>query len=187
MLENISSDVKHRVDKAYETLINMEKLITKLLQLTKAESGMALNFKAINLRSLLTLIVEDHRRKNPNRIYDLQLPESDILIEADIDALAIALSNLLENAHQYATPHSSIDIALSTEKTITIKNDCDTIPQEQLEKITQRYHRIKQNGSGLGIGLSIVQSIVHQTNGQLYFRSPIPGKSCGLSIEIKFN
>lgn len=179
-------DYTNRLNKAHHSLVTMEKLVTKLLQLAKSESGTALNFKKVSLNFLLQIIVDEQKKQFSGRTYSLKTPSEEILIDADIDALGIAIVNLLENANQYAPPNTTIEIELDLNKSIHIKNECELIPKEDLKLLTNRYHRIKNNGSGLGIGLSIVKSIVEQTNGEMEIQSPISGRPSGIEIILKF-
>lgn len=173
-----------RLEKTRSTLQRLEKLVTKLLQLAKAESGIAMNFRPIDLCRLTDLVVAEARSCSSGRTFRLRLPNAPIMANADIDALGIVLLNLLENADQYASAGTPIDIEVAEEKSITIFNECVQLPPSALEKITTRYHRGSTGGSGLGIGLSIVESIVKQSNGALEIRSPIPGKTTGFYVKI---
>lgn len=179
-------DYANRLNKAHHSLVTMKKMVTKLLQLAKSESGTALNFKKVSLNFLLQIIVDEQKKQFSGRSYTLKTPSEEISIDADIDALGIAIVNLLENANQYAPSNTTIEIELDLNKSIHIKNECELIPKEDLALLTNRYHRIKNNGSGLGIGLSIVKSIVEQTNGEIEIQSPISGRHSGIEIILKF-
>lgn len=180
-IEPVSAD---RIVKIRTTLLGLEKLVTKLLQLAKAESGVAMNFRTIDLCRITEMIVADARSSSRGREYRLQRPQKAVVANADVDALGIVLLNLLENANQYATPGTVIEIDVSEDRSISVSNECAALDPTMLEKITARYQRGSAIGSGLGIGLAIVEALVNQSKGTLEFASPMGGKNGGFKARV---
>lgn len=95
-------------------------------------------------------------------------------IQADKNLIQRALSNLLTNAIRHASPNTAVTIILeSTENTvfITIENVGSTIAVEYIDRIFDRFYRIDPSrqrrflNEGVGLGLSIVQSIAQAHKG----------------------
>lgn len=189
MVKNSPSEHEkvRRITEAELTLFGLEKLVTKLLQLAKSESGLAMNIAEVDLNQFTHFLVEEAKRKYPQRAWELTPSEEKPIVRMDLDAMGIAVTNLLENANQYASIDTPIRVFTTKDKCLIIQNDCEVIPDHDLTHITQRYQRYSKSGSGLGIGLSIVKSIVEQSSAQLEIKSPIPSQNRGIEILIRFH
>ncbi len=102
----------------------------------------------------------------------ITLPSEPVFIEADITRLAQVFANLLNNAAKY-TEHGG-HISLSVERqgsqvAVSVKDDGIGIPAQMLpqvfEMFTQGDHSLEKSHSGLGVGLSIVKSLVDMHGG----------------------
>lgn len=103
--------------------------------------------------------------------------QGDILhIQADKNLIQRALSNLLTNAIRHASPNTAVTIILeSTENTvhITVKNIGPIIPDEHIDHIFDRFYRVDPSrqrhflNEGIGLGLSIVKSIIQAHKGTI--------------------
>lgn len=86
-----------------------------------------------------------------------------------------AMGNLLSNAIRHAYVGSTIQVQvqeLDEQITISVVNQGDTIPEENIAYLFDRFYRIDKSrqhvGSvGAGLGLSITQSIVQAYNGAI--------------------
>tara|TARA_B100001059_G_C17822311_1_gene579076 strand:- start:395 stop:1834 length:1440 start_codon:yes stop_codon:yes gene_type:complete len=116
----------------------------------------------------------------------LKLEGGSLYIHADKSLMQRALSNLLTNAIRHATPNTDVTIILESiesEASITIKNIGSTIPDEHIDHIFDRFYRVDPSrqrhflNEGIGLGLSIVKSIIQAHRGTINATS-IEGVTC---------
>jgi len=88
------------------------------------------------------------------------------------------LMNLLGNAIQYSHEGGTIQIKAENkgeELSVAIMDSGAGIPKEELRHIFERFYRTdkarSRNGSGIGVGLSIVKELVEAHNGQIHATS----------------
>ena len=91
-------------------------------------------------------------------------------------------SNLISNAVKYdENPKKVIDIILikndsgdvSATSVQVIDRACG-IPDDEKEKIFERYNRLKRSKSGSGLGLSIAREIVEKYDGTIWVDNRVP-------------
>jgi two-component system heavy metal sensor histidine kinase CusS len=116
----------------------------------------------------------------------LKLEGGSLYIHADKSLMQRALSNLLTNAIRHATPNTDVTIILESiesEASITITNIGSTIPDEHIDHIFDRFYRVDPSrqrhflNEGIGLGLSIVKSIIQAHRGTINATS-IEGVTC---------
>ena len=99
-------------------------------------------------------------------------PPADLKVLADSVRLQQVMINLLRNAHDAVreSPERRLSVQVSsTEEAVSIAV-CDSgpgIPAEALAQIFDPFYSTKPAGEGLGLGLSISESIVREFSGQL--------------------
>ena len=100
-------------------------------------------------------------------------------IQAQIRQLC---SILLDNAMKYALASAPVMIGLKKEKSgivLRCSNACAVLPQEELNKLFDRFYRPDKSRSsetgGFGIGLSIARSIAQAHKGTIKAAAPQPG------------
>jgi CheY-like chemotaxis protein len=102
----------------------------------------------------------------------VQLPREDLILLIDPQRITQVLSNLLDNAAKYTPQGGQIKIAAETRKdtvSISVSDNGVGIPADMLNKIFDMFTRsdrdIEKTHPGLGIGLSLVKSIVEMHGG----------------------
>lgn len=98
--------------------------------------------------------------------------------------LVIALRNLLENTMRHGLPGALVEIKAQESNgmaVIDIINQGETIPPQQLARLTERFHR-GSHPQGSGLGLSIVEAIVTRAGGRMTFAS---GDGVGLRVTLQ--
>ena len=100
--------------------------------------------------------------------------EEEILIEGDPDKLARVFDNILRNAIAYCREKSVLLIQAAKEENqvrICFENEGDTIPEESLKRIFDKFYRADASRSsstgGAGLGLAIAKEIVELHKGQI--------------------
>ena len=100
--------------------------------------------------------------------------EDNLSVNADPEKLARVFSNLLRNAASYSYPQTEITISakrLEHDIQITFENRGETIPEEQLNSIFEKFNRLDEarlsNTGGAGLGLSISEEIIHLHGGTI--------------------
>jgi len=100
--------------------------------------------------------------------------------ETFIDPLRIeqVLVNLLDNARKYSPPGTQIEIGLRPEPdaiVVWVRDHGAGIPVEEHERVFQRFHRLRHDKQGLGLGLHISREIVRMHGGELRVETPSDG------------
>jgi len=100
------------------------------------------------------------------------------------------LVNLLTNAHEYSPEGASIGVwarSLGTEVEIAVSDNGPGIPQDQLERIFERFTRgdagLTQRVGGTGLGLAISKSLVDLHGGSLVAEST-PGQGSIFRVRL---
>ncbi len=125
------------------------------------------------------------RAVDPPHSLQLNLQDAYETLFADPHWLGIAILNLLDNAIKYSPAGGLIQINVTTENTMTSIAIVDSgigVPAEAAAKIFAKFYRADnatalRGVSGIGLGLSLVQTIVTLHNGQLTYQPNPAGGS----------
>lgn len=84
--------------------------------------------------------------------------------------------NILDNAIKFSNNNGKIDVVLTQEKdkiVVKIKDYGKGIPDDELEKVFERFYQIDKSHSedGAGLGLAIVKRIIELSEGQIEIES----------------
>lgn len=95
-------------------------------------------------------------------------------VYGDEALLVVALHNLISNAIQYSPKHSRVGIGISSVDgvvEIAVTDQGEGIPEEELERVFERFYRVdparSRHTGGSGLGLSIVKHVVQNHGGDV--------------------
>jgi signal transduction histidine kinase len=100
----------------------------------------------------------------------INILDKPIFITADKDSLERIIDNLLSNTLKYADKDIEINLEESNNKAILrISNICTSINNENVVHIFDRFYMADQvrKGQGVGLGLSIVKSLMEKMEGNI--------------------
>lgn len=175
------------VQAALDALQMLSHRTEKLLQLSRAESGASLARARVDLVRLAGAVAEEfwNDPRTGGRL-GLKVPDDDSAVAAasgDVDALAIALRNLVENALRYGGS-GRVVIEVIAPSTLAVRDFGAGVSAEQLRTLQQRHVRHSADRAGYGLGLSIVGTIVEKHGATLELASPPAGAASGFEARI---
>lgn len=148
-------------------------LATRLLQIARVDSGVALQRQSIDLRQLAQMVVDEFPQSRDNT-HQLRLitDTSPARVMGDIDALGIAVRNLIDNALKHAGSEASVVVRVLPDE-ISVTDDGPGAPGVDLAALTRPFERGSTLARGSGLGLSLVQTIARQSGAELLLTSPV--------------
>ncbi len=174
-------------------------IVNELLDISRIESGqLKAVFKPFDLNGIFTDLVqtfEGYKKRMEREEIELRLlplpANVSNLIESDESKLRQVLVNLIHNALKF-THSGYIEFGFHelTNGSIVFRVT-DTgigIPHDMQDKIFERFQKVSPKGviyDGLGLGLTIVQSLVNLLNGKIWLESEV-GKGTSFYFSIPY-
>jgi signal transduction histidine kinase len=167
----------HELAIAQDELRRMESIVERLLLLAKADQPNFVQLTGVDVEPFLEDVFLRWSEIGPRRIWRLGSVAGGRL-EADADAVRLALDALIENAVEHTPPEGMIEISAHADgdfAVIVVRDDGHGIPANALERIFERFGRADpartRTAGGVGLGLSIVDAIVKAHGGSCTVRS----------------
>ncbi len=108
-------------------------------------------------------------------------------VAGNIDAIAVMMRNLIDNAIRYTPKDGEVEVSITRENdtiTWTVSDSGPGIPEEERSKIFNRFYRsLGTKESGSGLGLSIVTRIIELHRIKIKLDTSRMG---GLQIDVTF-
>lgn len=182
-----TSPQRERVRKVSEALRRLSRIVEKLLQLARADTNDAQEHDRVNVPEIISFVIADFRRLTPEQPFRLMGLDKPYFLIGDADVLSIISQNLIENAVHYATPQTTIDIELTDDNCLIVRNDCDPIDPALLSQLGNRFVRGSHDARGSGLGLAIVHALARRSGLPFSISSPVPGQGRGFEAKLDLN
>lgn len=149
----------------------LSRLVREMLDMSRMQDNIAdpKNMTDFNLNETIitTLFSFETRAEEKQLEMDLKLPEDELWVHANQDAIHRVLYNLLDNAIKFARPGSVLSVSIWRQQGkayVSVADRGETIPQDDLPMIFDRFHKSDRSRSldrdGVGLGLYLVKSIL---------------------------
>ncbi len=158
----------------------MENMLNDYLQFAKTQAKE--NSEKINLKDIFLII--KNRIKNPNLQFNI---ENEISFYGRKNALQRCFSNIINNGLTYGK-NAKVTIQKSTNRAVILfDDDGPGIPVEHYRNVFKPFFRLDKsrslNKSGVGLGLAIVEDIVHSHGGNIQLsKSDMGGTQVKISL-----
>lgn len=167
---------------ALEEVMRLSKMVSSLLEISRAETGQVRLQKSLfDISKMTANICDDMQILAEDKYITLETEiQPYVTIIADESRLHQMLINVIDNAIKYTPRNGKVRVALSTRASqtrIEISDDGVGISEEDQAFIFNRFFRVDQSRSndvvGSGLGLSIVRWIVEAHQGSIGVKSEL--------------
>ncbi|MEU4117440.1 HAMP domain-containing sensor histidine kinase [Kitasatospora sp. NPDC028055] len=166
-----------------------EQLVEGLLLLARSENELT-DRRAVELSEVATRALEQTRGEADKREVELRSKLDPAVVAGNGVLLERLALNLLQNAVRYNTPGGWVELATATVPgggELVVSNTGPVVPGYELEHIFEPFRRIKgadrtRSDKGVGLGLSIVRSVVRAHGGTI---EATPRAGGGLTMRVR--
>lgn len=173
--------------KALKTIISaanrMNETVSTLLNISRIESGkVVVERKLLSVNKLFDSVVEEHSLVASEKTINFKInyPPGSLKLYSDVVVLKEVLGNLISNAIKYTPSNGTITLGGKIPKkgnqlVISVTDTGVGIPIESHANIFSKFYRaenvVRQETSGIGLGLYLVKGLMDELNGKVWFKS----------------
>jgi two-component system OmpR family sensor kinase len=157
----------------------MARLVAELLTLARADAGVPLTIRTVDLDALVLETFQMARQLATGQTLVMDGLEP-ISLRGDADRLKQLLLIVLDNALKYTPPGGEVRLCLQqvdAQAEVIIRDSGIGIPPEALPHVFERFYRADRARSkhlgGNGLGLAIAQTIIRQHSGAISIQSQL--------------
>ncbi len=172
---------------------HMSRLVDDLLDVSRITRGkIELRKEHLDVRGIVAKAIEivspliNERRHK----LEIDLPERELVVDADADRLTQVFTNLITNAAKYTNPGGTVRITVAEQNglvAVDVRDDGTGIDPALLPHVFELFVQGKQSSEratgGLGLGLTLVRKFVELHGGSVEAHSP--GKGLGSTFTVR--
>jgi two-component system OmpR family sensor kinase len=167
----------------------MGSLVEDLLLLARLDQAREMEFKPVNLNELVESAVISARAAGPDHSVTFNAPSDEFFALGDETRIHQVVANLLANARAHTPAGTKVDVSLSRDADgirISVADNGPGLSVEDQKKIFERFYRadpsrVRVDGEGSGLGLSIVDAVMAAHGGTVTVQSEL-GKGATFTL-----
>lgn len=194
-----SSDprVKKALDTCHRQVQHLTRMVDDLLDVSRINRGkVELRKERLDLRSIVrsSVAVMRARAEEMGIEIAMQVPDDEICLVGDPTRLEQIINNLLSNATKYTPSGGRVTVSLTMEANghawavLRVKDTGRGIPPQMLERIFDMFVQVSPSQDrthrGLGVGLTLVRSLVEMHGGKVEAVSEGEGKGSEFIVRL---
>ncbi len=184
-------DMQHFLEKIYQEASRLITLVEDIIKLSRLDEGrVELEKEEVDLYELSREIISRLAPQAAKNQVRLELTGESVKYTGIRQILDEMIYNITENAIKYNNPGGKVSVWAGNTlqgKKVVVTDDGIGIPEDQIDRIFERFYRVDKSHSkergGTGLGLSIVKHGVMLHHGEVHVESKL-GE--GTRIELVF-
>jgi two-component system OmpR family sensor kinase len=182
------SALKAQADAVAGALSRLARLAERLLALARAEGTQPLADDWVDLADIVRLTVDEFERHPRLRGWRVVAEASPVRVRADLDAIGLAVRNLVENALLHGVGGTVVRLVCKRSGSgamLAVIDEGPGVPGVDASSLIKRFARGSGAvGSGAGLGLSIVDTLARRMGATLVLLSPAQGQPAGFEARL---
>jgi signal transduction histidine kinase/ActR/RegA family two-component response regulator len=188
--ENIATSARDVIDRQVGHLV---RLVDDLLDVSRVSSGKILLQKvSLDFRDVVNHALDVSRPFIETRRHrlDVSMPGNPVRMHGDFTRLAQVLSNLLNNAAKYTEPGGLLTLGVKAEDAevaVFVRDNGRGLDPSHLRQVFDLFYQVERDldrsEGGMGIGLSLVRSLVELHGGTVAAHSA--GRQQGTTFVVR--
>lgn len=169
----------------------LNRMSSKLLSLSKIEASEDVEYEIVNIAPtairVIRMLSTIAQESNIEIIQEFSDDTPVLIMEDDLYQI---IFNIVENGIKYNKPGGSLILRIKRQEEMAVMEVQDTgmgIPAESLPHLFERFYRVdkarSRRSGGSGLGLSIVESLVHKNGGNISVEST-PGVGSTFTLQF---
>ena len=191
LLKTDSDDAEIINDIIYD-IKRVERFINNMLDSARLETeGAVIKKDWCDILDIFSLAATEFKNVLKDRMLNFETSDVSPILKANCVLLERVLVNLIENAIKYSPNNSNIALGFTKENgvyKIFVANEGSKIDNNDLEKIFEKFYRIKGMGdniNGSGFGLFICKKIVEAHGGKIWAKNTQTGVAIEFTLPIE--
>ncbi len=165
----------------------MRRLVADLLLLARADAGRVAPHAPVDLSEVVTDAAAELEPVAGDHEISISAPAGHH-VDGARDELHRLVLNLMENALRHTDPGTAVEATVegrNGEVVLSVEDDGPGIPDDQREKVFERFYRGSGEYSGSsGLGLSIVRAVAASHGGTVRLEEPLDGRGARFVVRI---
>jgi CheY-like chemotaxis protein len=173
---------------------HLVRLVDDLLEVSRITRGLIeVQHEPVELSEIVAAAVETSRpviEASEHRL-NVEMADEPLIVRGDSVRLTQVFANLLNNAAKYTNPGGTIDVAVRRTRqtaSITVRDNGIGIDRQNLSSVFDMFTQVSRSDrrtqGGLGIGLTLVRSLVALHGGSVSASSEGPGHGSTFEVQL---
>ena len=179
--ELVDEEYHPQMDTIIKNAMRLKEIIESMSSVDNAQNGMAVvRRRTVSVRRLvLDIVAMLHDEAEQKKIaLDIDIDDSDLMIEGDSEKVSIAISNLVKNGILFTNEGGHVFVVAEQVPgyvKIAVIDDGIGIPAKDAPHIFDRFYQVESHltrkHGGMGLGLSVAKMMVEMHGGRIWVES----------------
>jgi signal transduction histidine kinase len=179
--ELVGEEYRDQLDAIIKSAMRLKEIIENMANMDNFQSGMSVvRQRSVSVRRLILDTIVGYRQDAEAKKIkiDLDLADSDLMIEGDAEKIGIAITNLVNNAITFTNQGGHVFIVSELVPgyvKVSVIDDGIGIPLKDLPHIFDRFYQVESHltrkHGGMGLGLSVAKMMVEMHGGRIWAES----------------